>query len=159
MPTNDFRGLERVTTAINENASKGQLSVNQTNLPAWSAILSGVIVNFGATNSGQSNVFAFIEPAGVYPDALGNVPPLVQIVNGINRTRSNSTNNPMGAFAGRGDILSVPELTVSSPYGQGANPDFTPDWVYERIPQQIMGLLRGVDEPPRIVIYAFAQAM
>jgi len=65
----------------------------------------------------------------------------------------------MGTFAGRGDILSAPELTIASPYLQGANPDFTPDWVIERIPQQIMGLLRGGDEPPRFVIYAFGQAL
>jgi len=31
--------------------------------------------------------------------------------------------------------------------------------VIERIPQQIMGLLRGGDEPPRFVIYAFGQAL
>jgi len=45
----------------------------------------------------------------------------------------------------------VPELTIASPYLQGANPDATPDWVYERIPQQIMSLMRGGDEPPRFV--------
>jgi hypothetical protein len=161
LPTNDFRVLDTFTTAFNENASKGQLSVNQTNLAAWSAILSGVIVNLGATNANQTNWPVFIEPAGVY-DPFGPtnaLPPLVQIVNGINRARSNLTNNPTGAFAGRGDILSAPELTVGSPYLQGANPDYTPDWVYERIPQQIMGLLRGGDEPPRFVIYAFGQAL
>jgi hypothetical protein len=159
MPTNDFRVLDLFTTAINENASKGQLSVNQTNLAAWSAVLSGVLINLGGTNLNQTNLPVFIEPAGVY-DAFGpanTLPPLVQIVNGINRSRA--TNNPYGAFAGRGDILSVPELTVASPYLQGANPDATPDWVYERIPQQIMGLLRGGDEPPRFVIYAFGQAL
>jgi hypothetical protein len=161
MPTNDFRVLDMFTTAFNENASKGQLSVDQTNIAAWSAILSGVIVNLGATNFGQTNLPVFIEPAGVYNPfgPTNSLPPLVQIVNGINRTRSNTTNNPTGSFAGRGDILSVPELTVGSPYLQGANPDFTPDWVYERIPQQVMGLLRGGDEPPRFVIYAFGQAL
>jgi hypothetical protein len=162
MPTNDFHVLDLFTTAINENASKGQLSVNQTNLAAWSAALSGVIVNLGATNFGQTNFPVFIEPAGVY-DAFGPtnaLPPLVKIVNGINRTRNGTgTNSSGGLFAGRGDILNVPELTVASPYLQGANPDATPDWVYERIPQQIMSLLRGGDEPPRFVIYAFGQAL
>jgi hypothetical protein len=162
MPTNDFHVLDMFTTAINENASKGQLSVNQTNLAAWSAALGGVIVNLGATNFGQTNFPVFIEPAGVY-DAFGPtnaLPPLVKIVNGINRTRTGTgTNSTGGLFAGRGDILNVPELTVASPYLQGANPDATPDWVYERIPQQIMSLLRGGDEPPRFVIYAFGQAL
>jgi hypothetical protein len=158
MPTNDYRVLDLFTTAINENASKGQLSVNQTNLAAWSAILSGVIVN----TNGTTNGFTWIEPAGVY-NAFGptnQFPPLVQIVNGINRTRSgNGTNVSGGLFEGRGDILSVPELTVASPYLKGAIPDNTPDWVYERIPQQIMSLLRGGDEPPRFVVYAFGQAL
>jgi hypothetical protein len=161
MPTNDFRVLDMFTTAFNENASKGQLSVNQTNLAAWSAILSGVIVNPGGTNFVQTNAFRYIEPAGVYDPfgAPNTLPPIVQIVNGINRTRSNPTNNPFGSFEGRGDILSVPELTIASPYLQGASANFTPDWVIERIPQQIMGLLRGGDEPPRFVIYAFGQAL
>ena len=33
------------TTALNDNATRGQLSINQPpNLAAWSAVLSGVIV-------------------------------------------------------------------------------------------------------------------
>jgi hypothetical protein len=160
LPTNDFRVLDLFTTAFNENASKGQLSVNQTNIAAWSAILSGVIVNRG----GLSNPPVFIEPAGVYnPFAPSNsLPPLVQIVNGINAARRIMGTNGLATiipYQGRGDILRVPALTVGSPYLQGANPDSTPDWVYERIPQQIMGLLRGGDEPPRFVIYAFGQAL
>jgi hypothetical protein len=155
MPTNDYRVLDLFTTAINDNASKGQLSVNQTNLAAWSAILSGVIVN----TNGTTNGFTWIEPAGANYEAMSPLPPLVQIVNGINRARSNLTNNPSGVFAGRGSILAAPELTLQSPYLQGANPDTTPDWVIERIPQQIMSLLRGGDDPPRFVIYAFGQAL
>jgi len=151
MPTNDYRVMDLFTTAINENASKGQLSVNQTNLAAWSAVLSGVIVNTNATTN------TWIEPAGVY-DPL-NPPPLVQIVNGINRTRANPTNYSFGGFMGRGDILSVPELTMASPYIPTNSNQVMPDWVYERIPQQIMSLLRGGDEPPRFVVYAFGQAL
>jgi len=137
------------TTAFNDNASRGQLSVNQTNLAAWSAALSGVVVNTNGTTSG----FTWIEPAGVYdPQAL---PPVVRIVNGINKARANATNYPYGQFTHRGDILSVPELTMASPYIPTNSNQVMPDWVYERIPQQIMGLLRGGDEPPRFVIYAF----
>jgi len=42
----------------------------------------------------------------------------------------------------------VPELTIARLIWQGANPDARPDWVYERIPQQIMSLMRSGDEPP-----------
>ena len=157
IPTNDYRVLDMFTTAFNENASKGQLSVNQTNLAAWSAILSGVLVN----TNGTTNGFTWIEPACV--DQANGVNParVQQIVDGINRARANTTNNPYGQFMGRGDILSVPELTMASPYiPTNSNPNQAlPDWVYERIPQQVMGLLRGGDEPPRFVIYAFGQAL
>jgi hypothetical protein len=156
MPTNDFRLMDLFTTAFNENASKGQLSVNQTNLAAWSAILSGVVVNTNGTTTG----FTWIQPACVDQANLVNPPRVQQIVDGINRARANPTNNPYGRFLSRGDILSVPELTIGSPYlTNNVNPLALPDWVYERIPQQIMGLLRGGEEPPRFVIYAFGQAL
>jgi len=43
----DWRLLDVFTTAANENAARGLLSVNQTNKAAWSAVLSGITV---ATN-------------------------------------------------------------------------------------------------------------
>jgi hypothetical protein len=46
-PSQDWRLLDVFTTAPNENAARGLLSVNQTNIAAWSAVLSGVIT---ATN-------------------------------------------------------------------------------------------------------------
>ena len=42
-PTNDWKMLEQFTTALDENASRGLLSVNQTGMAAWSAVLSGVV--------------------------------------------------------------------------------------------------------------------
>jgi hypothetical protein len=42
-PIEDRTLFDVFTAAINENASRGQLSVNQTNFAAWSAVLSGVI--------------------------------------------------------------------------------------------------------------------
>lgn len=43
-PTNDWALLDIFSTALTENAARGQIGVNQTNLSAWSAILSGVPV-------------------------------------------------------------------------------------------------------------------
>src|SRR5205807_168476 len=40
--------LDVFTTSFNDNASRGRMSVNQEGLAAWSAILSGVIVNSNA---------------------------------------------------------------------------------------------------------------
>ena len=45
MPQNDWQLLDLFTTAHdNKNASRGQLSINQTNAAAWAAVLDGVMV-------------------------------------------------------------------------------------------------------------------
>lgn len=149
VPTNDWHILDLFTTAINDNASRGRLSVNQTNLAAWSAVLSGVNV-LQDTNPANSLV---IEPAGVYNPA--NPPPLVRIVNGINNARTNFFNQ---SFQRLGDILAAPELTVASPYLSTNRNAILSDAVVERIPQQILGLLQG-PQKPRFLIYSYGQTL
>jgi hypothetical protein len=144
MPTNDWRVLDLFTTAFTPNAARGRLSVNQTNLAAWSAILSGVYV---MPNIATNEV---ISPAGVYTASTG----IVAIVNGIINAR---TNFPNYSYQRLGDILAAPQLTVASPFLNG-NLNQMNDEVVERIPQQIAGLLKG-SEQPRFVIYAFGQAL
>ncbi len=155
-PTNDWHLLDLFTTALNDNATRGQLSVNQTNLAAWSAVLSGVIVLTNNLN------WLPIQPAGVYdPSNPTNWPPLVRLVNGLNIARYN--NNPRHVFSRLSDILATPELTTASPFlntnnlpslmNNGLN-----DAAYERLPQQIAGLLKG-DSVPRFVIYSFGQTL
>jgi hypothetical protein len=147
LPTNDWRILDLFTTAINDNATRGQLSVNQTNLAAWSAVLGGVnVLPDLLTNS------TFITPAGFYTDA--NPTPLALIVKGIINSR---TNFPNKTYQRLGDILATPQLSVASPY-LTTRTNFMNDEVYERIPQQIMGLLRTGDQP-RFVIYSYGQAL
>ncbi len=174
-PTNDWHLLDLFTTALNDNATRGQLSVNQTNLAAWSAVLGGVIVltnNLDASGSPILDVNGNpilspipIQPAGYYnPYDPTNGPPLVRLVNGINFARSN--NSPSHVFSRLSDILAVPELTTASPFlntvglpspnnilNRGLN-----DEAYERLPQQIVGLLKA-DSVPRFVIYAFGQTL
>src|SRR5205823_759765 len=112
----------------------GKMSVNQSGMAAWSAILSGVIVN---TNV-DTNSWGVIQPAGVYNQLDTNTwSPLVHIVSAINDIR---TTNYGGGFRKLGDILSVPELTVRSPF-LDSDTNVLSDEVYERIPQQILGLL------------------
>jgi hypothetical protein len=118
--------------------------VNQTNLAAWSAILSGVNVMPDLTTN------QFIPPAGAYNANTG----IVAIVTGIINAR---TNFPNYSYQRLGDILATPQLTVASPYLTG-NTNLMNDEVVERIPQQILGLLKG-NEQPRFVIYAFGQAL
>jgi hypothetical protein len=124
------------------------LSINQSGLAAWSAVLSGVDVL--ATRYQD----VIIEPAGTYLTALPA--PLATLVNAINNVRA--TNFVGGAFPRLGDILRVPELTVNSPFISHLLTNQLNDAVYERIPQQVLGLLKG-GEQPRFVIYAYGQAL
>jgi hypothetical protein len=155
-PTNDWRLLDLFTVAPDDRASRGLLSVNQTNLAAWSAVLSGVVVSTNALpDSSIISKAAQITTSPLTVQPLS--PQLMTIVDGINRAHLQQSNQ---VFRSIGDILSVPELTVQSPYlsltrrqmEQGID-----DNTYERIPQQILSLLK-TDEP-RVTIYAFGQAL
>jgi hypothetical protein len=195
-PTNDWALLDTFSTALTENAGRGQIGVNQTNLSAWSAILSGVPALRRLNNDGNNLVATVLDPAG------GNGAAFVhKIVAGY------STNGPNGLFrrgiasgfvhtngwpgdslvtvtgpdgkpltlpkARRslprfrsvGEICSVETLSVGSPLLENVEYDetnpgrFRPvsDEVVERIPQQILSLLKA--EEPRYVIYAWAQTL
>jgi len=159
-PIADWRILDIFTTAPNENATRGRLSVNQSGLAAWSAVLSGVIALTNDPVTGALTPVP-IEPAGVYNPNQTPLPPLVQIVNGINRTRADTNLFPDRVFTAVGEVLATPELTERSPFLNTTHL-FTKtaggisDAVMERIPQQIMSLL-CIDD--RFVVYAYGQAL
>ena len=171
-PTNDWRLADMFTTALNDNATRGQMSINQDKLAAWSALLSGVIVltnNLDASgvpvldaNRNPIPAWVPIQPAGVYNSYDPTTwPPLVQLVKRINDVRA--TNNTRHVFSHLGDLLAVPELTIASPFLSTNSTDLLRngglnDAAYERIPQQILGLLK-CDHTPRFVIYAFGQTL
>ncbi len=168
-PTNDWHLLDLFTTALSDSATRGQLSINQTNLAAWSAVLSGVFVLSNAPVGGVPTLdstgrpipaWTNIQPAGVYDPLNSNTwPAVVQIVNNINTVR---TNFPNGVFHTLGDVLSVPVLTTASPFVNAStvssSSSLLSDEVCERIPQQVLGLLK-CDHTPRFVIYSFGQAL
>jgi hypothetical protein len=143
-PTNDWALPDLFTTALNDNSARGLLSVNQTNDGAWAAVLAGVIA---LTNINGGIVIA---PTDVTNFVYGTNP-----TNGINYIRSTNVN---GLFHKVGDILSVPALTVDSPYLSNtvASSEIS-DEVVERIPQQILGLLK-VGEP-QFVIYSWGESL
>jgi len=60
MPTNDWRLVDVFTTAINADATRGLLSVNQTNSLAWAAALGGTLV---LSNSGTAIIPLAVAPA------------------------------------------------------------------------------------------------
>jgi hypothetical protein len=171
-PAQDSRLFDIFTTALDDNASRGTLSVNQTHLASWSAVLSGVNVISNTTPDSphydlpnyQTNVV--IDPAGLVDTTLppSQQPPLWQIVNGpngINVTRTNTSLFPNQTFARAGDILRVPALTQLSPFINASDADHLnydiSDEIYERIPQQIMGLLRV--GAPRFGVYCYGQTL
>ena len=163
-PTNDWRLMDLFTTALNDNSTRGQLSINQPSLAAWSAVLGGVIALTNGLDANGNRILLphVIDPAGVYnPFDPTNWPPVVQLVKRINDVRA--TNSTRHVFSRLGDILAVPEFTVSSPF---LNTNGTPslpnsalnDAAYERLPQQILGLLK-CDHTPRFVIYTWGQTL
>lgn len=158
-PDKDWRFLDLFTVAPNANATRGQVSVNQFGEATWSAVLSGVIALTNSTSSGPSLARvhnSLSQPVIIQPGSVQ----LRRIVEGINQTRAAVPYN--GQYLTRGDILAVPELSLSSPYlNQPANVNAIQhgisDVALERIPQQIMSLLRLGD--PRVVVYAYGQAL
>jgi hypothetical protein len=149
-PTNDWEMLDMFTTAVNDNASRGTLSINQTNLAAWAAIFDGVIA---LSNAPSAGVYV---PIVIGPDFLtGAFPAITNLVAGINGKRNDYSHN---VFTRLGDILATRELSVASPF-LDTNSTVNPpnDAAYEWLPKQILSLLRVGS--PRYVIYAYSQSL
>ncbi|PYI88503.1 MAG: hypothetical protein DME26_03530, partial [Verrucomicrobia bacterium] len=66
VPESDRLLFDLFTTAFNENATRGQLSVNQSGLPAWSAVFSGVVAltNTYPNTSVPVTNYTIIDPVG-----------------------------------------------------------------------------------------------
>lgn len=168
-PVMDRLLFDVFTTSLNDNSARGRLSINQTNLAAWSAVFTGVGVLTNASAEpalglGLPPVFnpLLVPPAGIYdPLDATTWPPLVRMVNGINAIRANTNFFPNGTFRSLGDVLAAPELTDASPFLNRAT-QFAPirgltDVAYEWLPQQTMSLLQLGE--PRFVIYAYGQSL
>ena len=152
--------MDLFTAVPNDNAARGLVSVNQANDAAWAAVFAGVIalsnsssgvplgVAINPSNDVQFLVDAPINPMGVQIAGYGT--------NGINAAR---LFQPNGVFHKIGDILAAPALTTYSPF-LGASPAVAANYsdeVVERIPQQVLSLLR-VGEP-QFAIFAWGQAL
>ena len=172
-PTNDWALADLFTTATDENSTRGLLSVNQANLPAWSAVLGGVTVLQNVlpdrdllTQMGTNvqNSPIPLQPTLILPVANdtpippATAPPLAQFVIALNAHRAGV---PNGIFTNLAQFLQVPELTVGSPWLNTVSPIQQRlglnDTAYERLPQQILSLVK-VGEP-RFVVYAYGQAL
>jgi hypothetical protein len=178
-PIEDRTLFDVFTAAINENASRGQLSVNQTNFAAWSAVLSGVIT-LANTNTPDDLVNrqllrpppplqydpVVIQPMGT--NTTGSMARILQAIHDVRATNvytravNGNLQATFGNFQRAGDILNVPELSDASPFLDRSTELHTQygisDAAYERIPQQIMSLLT-LSHEPRFLIYAYGQAL
>jgi hypothetical protein len=167
-PSNDWRLADMFTTAIDERTSRGLMSINQTNMESWSALLSGVNV---ISNNLETPVIAeprsydenrFIEPWGGRPFAQSPFALIWSNIYAFQRTNGWTPIRTNGVpLQSVGDLLQIPELTTASPFLNLADPDQLKwgidDYAYERIPQQILSLLRIGQS--RFVIYAYGQAL
>jgi hypothetical protein len=183
-PVQDRLLFDNFSTALNDNATRGQLSVNQlasnTNDPAtalasWSALLSGVVVvtnsqafpQFSLQRPAQfplTNGWLTIEPAGL----AGTNSVVGRLASGINTKRAQFKNSDglTGVFEHVGDILFTPQLTEQSPFLNWNDVNQKQygisDEVYEWLPQQTLSLLRvtGTPQSPmRYVIYCYGQTL
>jgi hypothetical protein len=166
-PSNDWRLADMFTTAIDERTSRGLMSINQTNLESWSALLSGVAV---LSNNLSTAVIAdprsyesrFIEPWGGLPFVQSQFALIWSNIYWFQRTNGWTAAHPSPVpLSSIGDILQVPELTTASPFLNLNDPEQVKwgidDYAYERIPQQILSLLRIGQS--RFVIYSYGQAL
>jgi hypothetical protein len=175
-PWSDRLIFDSFTTALTDSAARGRLSINQPGLAAWSAVLGGVIAVTNSMTDTQVQLLMLggsearptyrplvIDPAGWHlPSNTNTWSALVRLVDGINRTRTNTALFPQGVFNRLGDILAVPELTELSPFLNRATArqrdEGLTDAAYERLPQQVLSLLRS-GEQPRFVVYGFGQTL
>ncbi|MFT5490370.1 MAG: hypothetical protein ACI8V5_000717 [Limisphaerales bacterium] len=187
-PTNDWELMDLFTAAPVPSAARGLLSINQTNSAAWYAALSGLMLLTNTIDDFEigpgTNGFATLgNGLGSYVLDPREVA-VRTIVDGIHRYRSQQKN---GVFTNLGQILGVAELSIgetnsnslnqnpvsanitnSSPViyrGQLGDEFYSdqeqngiPDYVYERLPQQLMGLLK-MEDHPQLTIYTWGQAL
>ena len=171
-PVQDRVLFDIFTTALNGNATRGQLPINvgaadmadpAAGLAAWSAVFSGVLVLTNTTVNPNAFISPSVASLTIDPAGLNGLnSPLGQLVQGIFNTRTNTSLFSRKAFTRVGDILTVPQFSEQSPFLNRSSVaqinNGISDQVYEWLPQQTMSLLRLSDQP-RFVIYSLGQTL
>jgi hypothetical protein len=128
LPTNDWHLVSQLDPFLNTNHPGQRLSLNEPATNAWLGLLDGMPV---LTNS------APFEPEVVIMSS--NSPQAALIAGGIRQTRARQ---PGQYFRNLGDILATPALSTASPWLNTNMVDGLTDEAYERIPAQLLSLLR-----------------
>ena len=128
-PSSDWAIFDLFTTAPNDNATRGQLSINQTNYAAWAALLDGVLV---VTNDPVNGLTPLVIDPNIVLSNINDTAPHY-ISQGIAAQRSQNGNGS-GVFTRLGDILATPALTAASPFIDTNDPkQELNDEAYERV--------------------------
>lgn len=130
-PTNDWNLVAALVPLLNPLDPHQLVSINETNPATWTSVFQGMNV----LSNGTSGVASFFLDTATDGDALG------QIITGIDAQRNAL---PAHYFARLGDILSVPEFSMNSPFlnKTSSATNFLSDAVYESFPTQLISLLR-----------------
>lgn len=174
-PVNDWKFADLFTTALNDNAARGLLGVNQTNLAAWAAVLSGVPVLDNRANATDPKALILQPDSAEVAQILSGytnqqtravMPGLLAMMASTNAMAQGFPVLPVapgGTFTNLGSILSVPTLSDRAPFLAADNTGATAmganvtDEVVERLPQQILSLLRA--DEPTVAVYAYGQSL
>jgi hypothetical protein len=126
-PVQDWQLASLLATTFNTNDLRSLLSVNNPNPNAWQSLFDGLTAWTNDGSGGFSTIT--ISSNSVQASILANA---------IETARASQ---PGQTFGNVGTVLSVPELTTTSPWLN--LPDATiSDEVYEAIPSQLLPLLR-----------------
>jgi hypothetical protein len=157
-PTSDWKIAGLITSLINTNDPRTLLSINEPDTNAWLATLDGIVAQ---TNSATDEMLYNLQPQFDPIIIVSNSPQASVLATGVNhdRTRTILVNgknvfvHANGTFNALGEILAVPELSLSSPFlnlgvwdqWNGRNIQLESglnDEAYERIPVQLLPRLR-----------------
>lgn len=163
LPAHDRRLLEVFSVGAGLPV-RGRFSVNNDSAAAWSAALCGLSIPQwavqlpGGQSKPQIRILGANDPDR-FPDRDKRIDALDggwrQIVAGINTARGPKV------FTRVTDVLAAPQLSDGSPYLAVAfehAPGFADELDSERIPQQLLSLLR-VDEQPIFETYIFTEKL
>lgn len=127
LPTNDWHLLSVLAPLINTNTPASLYSANPSTPAGWLSALDGLVA---LSNTARGQFTAFVMSS--------NSPQAQAIAVALNQAR---LQRPAQMLAGIGDVLSVPELSMASPWLDLSDPYIT-DEAYEAIPAQLLARLR-----------------
>ncbi|HXA44495.1 MAG TPA: hypothetical protein VNZ25_03240 [Candidatus Angelobacter sp.] len=143
-PVNDWRLASLMIALLNTNNVSQKLSVNDPNPADWLNVLNGLTVYSNSTIIPNFNPKFGIIPAITFDTFLMGSNSLQAEIIAVGIAQAKGA-EPNQDFTSVGEILSVSELTVDSPWlntSPGEQEAGITDAVYEAIPSQLLLLLR-----------------